>query len=472
MFTWTTFSLVAHWLLAIGMVIYVPQRRPPAAARSWLLLILLVPWLGLLLYVLIGRAALPARRLALQKRVSEFIRGRVATQSQGSDSATAVPPAWRPVAGLIQTVGDLPVTTGNHCDLVSDYQAAITRLVADIDGAAQHVHLLYYIFSADRTATLVADAVIRAAGRGVVCRVLMDGAGSKRGIRQLAPRLRAAGVEVVTMLPVGLFRRNSARFDLRNHRKIAVIDGRIGYTGSQNLVDADFITGLVYRELVVRVTGPVVRQLQTIFLADHFIETEQPQNYDALIPTQDASGTTPAVVLPSGPGFPQSNTMQVVVALIHAAQKRVVITTPYFIPNESLLNALLTAALRGVAVQLIVSRQIDQFLVGLAQRSYYDQLLEGGVAISAYRASFLHAKHVSIDDEVTIIGSSNMDIRSFSLNAEISLVTFDRTVVDDLRQVEASYLADAETLDLATWRRRPVHLRILQNLARLTDSVL
>jgi cardiolipin synthase A/B len=454
------------------MVIYVPQRRPPAAARSWLLLILVVPWLGLLLYLMIGRAALPARRLALQQRVSEFIRRMVAGGNKTGDTTHAIPPAWQPVAGLIQTLGDLPVTTGNHCDLLSDYQSAITRLVTDIDAATQHVHLLYYIFSADRTATLVADAVIRAAGRGVSCRVLMDGTGSKRGIRQVAPRLQAAGVEVVTMLPVGLFRRNSARFDLRNHRKIAVIDGRIGYTGSQNLVNADFIKGLVYRELVVRVSGPVVRQLQTVLLADHFFETEKILDYNALMPIQEASGTTPAVVLPSGPGYPQANTMQVMVALVHAAQKRVVITTPYFIPTEPLLNALLTAALRGVAVQLIVSKQIDQFLVGLAQRSFYDQLLEGGVAISAYHACFLHAKHVSIDDEVAIIGSSNMDIRSFSLNAEISLVTFDRTVVDDLRRIEASYLAEAETLTLDTWRQRPAPLRILQNLARLTDSVL
>ncbi|HEX3132468.1 MAG TPA: phospholipase D-like domain-containing protein, partial [Planctomycetota bacterium] len=282
MFTWTTVSLIAHWLLAIGMVIYVPQRRPPAAARSWLLLILVVPWLGLLLYLMIGRAALPARRLALQQRVSEFIRRMVAKQHQTSDTAHCVPPAWRPVAGLIQILGDLPVTAGNHCDLLSDYQQAITRLVADIDAATHHVHLLYYIFSADRTATLVADAMIRATGRGVTCRVLMDGTGSKRGIRHVAPRLRAAGVEVMTMLPVGLFRRNSARFDLRNHRKIAVIDGRIGYTESQNLVDADFIKGLVYRELVVCVIGPVVRELQTVLLADYFFETEQELDYDAL----------------------------------------------------------------------------------------------------------------------------------------------------------------------------------------------
>ena len=472
MITWTTLSLLAHWLIAIGMVIYVPQRRPPAAARSWLLLILLLPWLGLLLYLLIGRATLPGHRREQQERVSKLIRATVAARTVTNPEVALVPPAWQPMAGLAQALGDFAVRGGNHCDLLSDYQEAIARLVADIDAASDHVHLLYYIFAADRTGTLVAEALVRATGRGVRCRVLMDGTGSKRGFRALSPRLRNAGIEVVAMLPFSLFRRRAARFDLRNHRKIAVIDGRIGYTGSQNLVDADFIPGLVYRELVVRVTGPAVHQLQGVFICDWYFETDHLLDHRPLMPEPTAAGTTTAIVLPSGPGYPHANNMQLLVGLIHAANHRVVITTPYFIPPESLLDALLTAALRGVAVQLIVSRQIDQVLVGLAQRSFYDQLLEGGIAVAAHHGTFLHAKHVSIDDDVALIGSSNMDIRSFALNAEISLVTFDRAVVANLRRNEADYLTKAEPLDLATWRQRPALLRIVQNLARLTDSVL
>jgi cardiolipin synthase len=300
----------------------------------------------------------------------------------------------------------------------------------------------------------------------------MDALGSRRSLRTLAPRLRSAGVEVHQMLPVGLLRRGTARFDLRNHRKVAVIDGRVGYVGSQNLVNATFKEGITYEELVARVTGPVVNQLQVVFAADWFFETEEELNREELFPLPEATGPTAAQVLPSGPGYRQANTQRLMVALIHGARQRVVLTTPYFIPDDALLQALQTAVLRGVEAHLVVSRKADQLLVGLAQRSFYEELLDLGVQIHLYRRNFLHAKHLSVDDEIALLGSSNLDIRSFTLNAELSLLVYDPEVTGRLRVHQDRYLAQADVLTAEQWARRPALVKVGQNVARLMDSLL
>jgi len=245
----------------------------------------------------------------------------------------------------------------------------------------------------------------------------------------------------------------------------------VAYVGSQNLVDADFKPGLVYEELVARLTGPAASQLQVVFLADRYFEIQSGERDEQFFPPPEMSGTAFAQALPSGPGFPLANNQRLIVTLLHAAQRRVVITCPYFVPDESLLQALQTAVLRGVEVHLVTPEQPDQILVCLAQRSFYEELLEAGVKIHLYGRRFLHAKHVSFDDTVAIIGSSNMDIRSFQLNAEISLIVYDREFVEALKAVQDRTLSDAVELTLEGWRNRPRLTKILQNTARLVDSL-
>lgn len=462
-----------EWTLRIVMLIWVPQRRTPAAARTWLLLIFLLPVPGVVLYALFGRAYLPLRRVELQSRVSRLIQSGAVPTFGNKAAEHDLPTRFREATRLAESLGDFPVVGGNDVELLHDYAGSIARLIADIDAAREHVHLLYYIFADDVIGRAVEAALIKAHRRGVRCLVLVDAHGSRGAERGLVPRLVAAGIEVETLLPVGFFRRGTARRDLRNHRKIAVIDGAIAYIGSQNLVDAAFKRGLVFEELVARITGPVVPQFQAILLSDRYLETgaalvDRDRFFPPLVPT----GSMVAQSLPSGPGYPQANTLRLVTTLIYAAQKRVVITTPYFIPDETLLEALMAAALRGLEVRLIVSREIDQFLVGFAQRSFYEQLLEAGVSIHPYRKNFLHAKHLSVDDEVVQIGSSNMDIRSFALNAEVSCIVYHQGLAQKLRSIQERYLADADSLSLEEWRRRPGYVKVAENLARLVDSLL
>jgi cardiolipin synthase len=250
------------------------------------------------------------------------------------------------------------------------------------------------------------------------------------------------------------------------------VDGQIGYTGSQNIVDAVYKPGIVYEELVVRAMGPIVAELQAAFLIDWYSEAD-PQPAEPpraqLIPIGDVD----AQVLPSGPAYETDNVPLLLTTLLYAARARAVITTPYFIPDAALLTAIASAARRGVDVHLVVSAQGDQFLVSQAQRSYYEEMLDAGVKIHTVQApAFIHAKHLSIDDDIAVIGSSNMDVRSFRLNLEITLVLYDRATNATLRAIEQRYFARSTQLDPDDWRRRPPGQQFLENTFRLVSAVL
>ena len=463
----------SEWIIRLVMLVYVPQRRSPAAARTWLLLIFLLPWPGILLYALFGRIYVSRRRLDLQRRASDMIRSAQAQVPRVAGwEGNGFSERISEITQLAYQLSDFKALGGNQVDLIVDYKGMIDRLEAEIDGARRHVHLLYYIFADDQMGRRIAQAVVRASKRGVDCRLMMDAVGSRAGLRRLGPTLRAEGVKVQALLPVGLFRRNAERFDLRNHRKLAVIDARVGYTGSQNIVSPDFIKGSPNEELVIRVMGPIVQQLQAAFLADWFFETGVVTDDPAHFMEAPPVGPSPAQLLLSGPGYPRENVQEVMVSLLYAARKQVVIATPYFVPDEPFLQAIQTAVSRGVRVDLVLSARSNQRVTNLAQQSYYEQLLEAGVRIHLYRPGFLHAKHMSVDGEIGLIGSTNIDIRSFALNAELSVLIYDAKIVRDLWDVQKQYFSQSEVVSAEIWNARPLPLKIVQNVARLADSLL
>jgi cardiolipin synthase A/B len=470
---WASVYYLGEWVVRIVMLAVVPMRRNPEAAKGWLLLIFFLPIIGLPLYLLIGRPRLPRWRTELLGKLPEALAAvRQRLRKEQHLLNPDVSADFAPVVRLAQNLGHLPLLAGNAADILVDYDGTIDRLVTDIDAATDHVHLLYYIYADDATSQKVTDALGRAVRRNVTCRVMIDRIGSGKHRKRIVPKLTALGVHVQVVLPVGFFRRKAGRYDLRNHRKIAVIDGRIGYTGSQNLITSGFKHGLTFEELVVRVTGPAVLELQYVFIADWFLETEEVLANETTFPTPQATGTIPVQALPSGPEYPMQNNKRFITALVHGARQRMVLTTPYFIPDDALLQAMETAAVSGVEVHLVVSAMRDQLLVGLAQQSYYEELLEAGVKIHLYDKNFLHAKHVSIDNALTLIGSSNLDIRSFVLNAEITLLFYDTGLTSRLNAEQERYFASCRTLTLAEWRLRPRWLKVIQNLARLLSPLL
>ena len=470
---WAELFVISDWTIRIIMAGVVPFRRAPSPAMAWLLFIFAFPWVGLACYLVFGDHRLPRARRAQFDRLREHLETlAIRMREHPRVERPRIKPQFEGAVLLAEHLGHMPIVGGNALELLADYDGAIDRLVTDIDGAAQHVHLLFYIFVNDAVGGRVVAALGRATARGVACRVLIDTIGTGVAtLRALLPLMRALGIEARETLPLGLFRRKAARFDLRNHRKIAVIDGRIAYTGSQNLVESFGEDELWNDEMVIRLRGPVVFQLQAVFAADWFIESDE-MLPDAIFPPLDACGEVAAQVLPSGPGFPVGNYQRLLVALVHGARKRVVLTTPYFIPDEALLQALHTAVLRGVRVDLVVSEKLDSRFVALAQASYYDDLLEFGVHVHRYRERFLHAKHVTIDDEVAFIGSSNLDLRSFHLNAEVGVACYDAGVAQQLRSEAERTMAKSRPLSPAAWRARGLAPKVAENLARLLSPLL
>ena len=465
--------VVAEWVIRIAALLVIPFRRSPDSARAWLLLMLFLPVPGLLLYLLIGRPTYPRGRRARLREAARLLEG--AAREISHSRACRRPElseSFRQAERLTEKVGTFPALGGNRVDLNADYVGVIDALVADIDAARHHVHLLMYIFADDATGSRVIEALARAAARGVECRVLIDAAGSRPWARQVTRRLRASAVAVALALPIAPWRRGSARADLRNHRKIAVIDGTTGYVGSQNIVDAQAAKGVVNEELVARLAGPVVVELQALFAADWLLETDEVLSGRLYFRHLPGPGATTAQLMPSGPDYAEAGLGQLTVALIHAARERVVITTPYFIPEAALLQALRTAVLRGVAVHLILPFVSDNRFVRLAQQSYYSELLESGVQLHLYRERFLHAKHLSVDDEIALIGSSNVDVRSFVLNAEVTLVAYGRETAIALRTHQERCIAASDQLTISQWEFRPGASRLAENIARLVSPLL
>jgi cardiolipin synthase len=463
-----------EWTLRLVALAVIPVRRSTETAKAWLVLIFFEPILGGALYLVFGRARMPELRL---RRAAEFEQLSAPVRARLLAHPSVVRPEQLPATEtavrLTERLGDFPILGGNSAEILTDYGGTLDRLIADIDAARSHVHLMFYIIADDPVAERVMAALERAVARGVGCRVLADALGSRSlGFERVQGRLRTAGVEAYATMRVSIFDSRSARIDLRNHRKIAVIDGRIAYTGSQNLVDPSFKPGLTYEELMVRVTGPVVLELQAVFAQDWYQETGRRVDPAVSFPDPTVTGAVPAQVLPSSPLFPRQNSQRLIVALLGMARERAVITTPYFIPDDALRQALTTAVLRGVDVQLVVPEQDDQLLVSNAQKSYYQELLAAGVRICRYGERFLHAKHVTIDDDIAWIGSSNMDIRSFALNAEVVLLAYDRGVCAQLRSVQERYFARGRWLEAATWGAQPLWRQVGWNVARLFSSLL
>ena len=473
---WGAIALAADWAIRLVMLPVVPTRRSPEAAKGWLLLIFFLPWVGLIAYLLIGRPRLPRWRLARLRQFTQQAQAHATVRLAlpGSGAVTPAPPA---VAGPYQAsqrlatdLAQLPNLGGNDVKLLTDYAQIFERVVADIDAARSTVHVCFYIFADDAATQPVLQALGRATARGVRCRVLVDAFGSRPYAPRLLPRLHELGVDARKALPFR-WRKPASRLDLRNHRKIVVIDGRIGYAGSQNMVSPTFKPGLTYSELVARIEGPTALQLQGVFAADWFAETAEFVGVDAF-PAPQSNGPCPAQILPNGPASATQRAQRMVVNLVYAAQRRVCITTPYFIPSQSLQEAMETAAQRGVQVHLIVDHRKDQFMVANAQRSYYESLLTAGVQIHAYREAFLHTKAVSVDGEVAWVGSCNMDMRSFDLNEEVIALFFNREIATKLEALETAYMRGSERVELDAWRRRPFSEQLVQNLTRLVSPLL
>jgi cardiolipin synthase A/B len=473
-FYWSIFTIAGSWLIRLIMLALVVQRKPANAAMGWLVVIFFMPWVGLVLYLLIGENSLPRRRI---RRYAD-LRSRLGSFSNRYRQYTGIArpelcSSFDSTITLAEHLTSMPILNGNDAEILTRTNDFIDRLVADIDNARENVHLMFYIFADDSTGNRIGDALIRAVERGVACRVLVDAVGSRPMLKTLGKRLAQKDISIRPFLTVNLLRLYMERIDLRNHRKIAVIDGRIAYTGSQNIVDAGYgHRDLAWYDIMVRLTGPVVLELQAVFAGDWHFETGEVLDNPEVFTDPLFTGSMTIQALPSGPTYPTESYQRIVVAAIYAAQRQVTITTPYFVPDESFMHALKVASQRGVIVELIFPVRHDQKVVGAASKAYYGELLDAGVHIYEYQPGLLHSKSMRIDDSLAFIGTSNFDIRSFTLNFEINMVFYGSGLIDHLKTVQEKYRSNAIQLTRETWHAQPRIRTFARNVAKLLSPLL
>ncbi len=466
--------LALHILVQSVLIVRVLLRphRDPASRIAWILVILVLPVAGILAYLLLGEANIGRRRVERMGRVLSELPD--AGSAPGSDAETFRPEIPERHVSLFkvgQSISVYKPIGGNLARLMADSNATIDSVVADIDAATDHVHLLFYIWLPDNNGRKVVEALKRAVGRGVTCRAMVDDLGSRAMIRSAHWKaMDAAGVKLARALPVGnpFLRIFNGRIDLRNHRKIVVIDNWITYCGSQNCADPEFRVKAKYApwvDAVMRFEGPIARQNQHLFAGD-WMASRNEDIRDLLRqpvappgPGLPAPVTVPVVaqVVASGPTVRYSAMPEMFETLMYSARRELVITTPYYVPDGSMQAALCAAANRGVETTIVFPARNDDWAVAATSRSYYADLLAAGVRIHEYVGGLLHAKSLTLDGEVTLIGSANMDRRSFDLNYENNILLYDPSVTAEMRKRQDSYIAQCKPVrleDVDAWSRR------------------
>ena len=481
-FTWITALAFVEYLIRGGLSIRViMRRRPVGVTMAWLSVVLAFPFLGAILYLLFGELRLGNRRAEWAAKIhGPFVDWIKDQHHHYHVDWSELGNASESLSRLAETAMQIPAVPGNDFQLIDQWNAVFDALIEDIDAAERTVHMVFYIWSNGGRADEVVEALLRAQKRGITCRVLVDAVGSKKFLRsEQAKKLREAGVKLHASLPAGILRMLFVRFDLRMHRKIVVIDGEIAYTGSLNMIDPRYFkqdAGVgQWVDAMVRVRGPVVEGMGIAFLEDW--ELDSAEGVEVLQETGDVHHVAPcgdwvAQVIPSGPAI-RSNTIQdILLMAIYAARKELILTTPYFVPDELLLTALISAARRGVEVTLIVPARVDSVLVRYASQAFKGDLADAGIRVMEFHEGLLHTKSITVDGTLSLFGSLNLDPRSLHLNFEITIAVYNQQFTEKLRTLQHSYLQCSQVMNRKTWETRSNIVRFTQNAARLLGPLL
>ena len=476
---WPTVTLIAHIGLIVWLVsvLLLRQTGTSDARLAWIVFIVLAPFVGAIAYMFLGGPRIAGVRRRRHANVhSEHVEVREDQPDLLARLQPDIPAPYDRVFSLADAVSESDTLGGNALQLSRSPQAFEDEFVRDIDAATETVHVLTYIYLVDEVGRRIAEALLRAAARGVTVRLQVDSVGSRGFLKSnLRRELAAGGVRVAEMLPARLFRVMFSRIDLRNHRKIAVIDNVIGWVGSRAIASPAFAPKARYApwvDCMAQLRGPAVCDLQHLFLEDWQVATGECNHELLSMPLTSAPGTASCQIIGTGPNFNNEALMQMLQTCFHAAREELILTTPYFVPDFATEAALRTAAMRGVKTTLIVPARNDSHLVGLASRSHYSGLIKAGVEIQEFQAGLLHAKTMTIDRSLFMIGSANLDRRSLELNFEVSLFGWCENFASSLRFLQKSYINDCEPVEPNAWLRQSVPSRLTHNLAGLLSPLL
>jgi cardiolipin synthase len=450
-----------------------------AVAFAWFLIVILLPFIGIFLYVLIGERPVGrklTRKIVRMNReyeqIAEHMRQEYIADRQ------KLPLEGRALSLLAESKNGSPVVAGNKIELHTNSLKILQNFIDEINQAKKSLHLEFYIWALGGDADRVGEALIAAAKRGVACKVLLDSLGSKDWFKSSWPkRFRAAGIQVTEALPIQFGRFQFRRADLRLHRKIFVVDGSVVWTGSMNMVDPrtfkqDSGVG-EWVDAMVRIEGPVAAQFDLTFAFDWSVDNPKITHFnDREPPALPHEGAALAQEFSSGPVYRDDILYQVLLSAIMDAREELTITTPYFGPDDGLMQALMAAAARGVKVTLILPKLNDSTLVAWSSKSFYSDLMSAGVNIAEFHGGLLHTKSLLIDKRVAIFGSVNFDQRSLRLNFEISLIVYNNEFCAKLEKLIDTYLAQSDFVDPKVWAKRPHWHHYLENAAHLTSPLL
>ncbi len=482
---WLILFEIVYIIVIVGTclrIIYDTSNHTKTIA--YLLLVIFLPVLGIFFYFSFGinyrKRQLYSKKLvddeAMGRQISQAIRDYSLHTYQVNEAQLA---ESRKISSLLVHAIESPLTSGNAVKLLVNGEQKFSELLDALRQATHHIHVEYYIYEGDNIGQQIADVLIAKAQEGVIVRFIYDHFGSHGIHGKLARRLRANGVHAYPFHRI-TFLALANRLNYRNHRKIVVIDGKVGFVGGINVADKYINKGLenetYWRDTHLRIEGPGVRQLQYTFLCDWNFTSKTPWEVDrAYFPDHQVVANPHNKIVQiatSGPDSVRPNILYSMMQAIHHAQEEILITTPYYIPGEGIQDALIIAAMSGVRVRLLVPSRSDSYFVNLASQSYFKDLLSAGVEIYQYTKGFVHAKTMVVDRKLAIVGTANMDQRSFDLNFEVNAVVYDAAVSEQLAALFAEDTQHAARIDPAIWKRKRAYRKILEKTVRLFSPML
>ena len=455
-------------VLSVAAVV-ISENKNPVKTVSWVLVIVFLPVIGLIWYIVFGQDI--TKKYALSRRFYSKLKQRPLDEIDIPEEF-AYPKQHASLIRLLKNIGHTPLLGGNAMKIFTHASEKFDYLLADIERAEHHIHLDYYIISDDNIGNTLKNALIRKSLQGVEVRVIYDSFGSRTTKKAFFEEMRKAGIEVEPFLKFKL--PISSRVNYRNHRKIIVIDGKIGYVGGMNIADRyiDGVSWGIWRDTHARIEGKAVQGLQSIFFIDWNFVTQTLITSRRYFPVLPKCGDITIQVVNSGPLREEREIATGILQAIYDARKSIFIQTPYFLPPENMLDALQTAAARGVDVRIMTSKYSDMSFVHASARSYVKEMLTWGVKVYFYRKGFLHSKMMVFDDSLTLMGSVNFDARSFEHNFEVEAFVYSDSVAERAKDIFVEDQRYADMVTLKEWMKRPFLRRFFESVMRLFAPLL